>query len=269
MADSEMVKGYPTESDIEDILADLGLEIPTLSNSNYYAEFKQFVWGLVNAANWAMALGVYCPSPATFNVRGGKYLFKDAILTYTPGTAVDPTNNDTTYIWMDDANAIGHAVDGTGWPTTEHIKLAEIDVDADGVITAIRDLRGETFLQKIGNLTGNHAANIGINGGVPFILTATLVAGNTVVIHNANAPFKYRIINAWGFQTSADGGTVTIKNGTNTVINFQALSAADKEFVYINDLNDAYQDVAVNGSLSVVGAAGADCIVYIECVRVA
>lgn len=60
---------------------------------------------------------------------------------------MDPTDNDTTYIWLKPDNTIGSDIDGSGWPTTEHVKLAEIDVDSDGNITEIRDLRGRNFLQ--------------------------------------------------------------------------------------------------------------------------
>jgi hypothetical protein len=268
--DSEMNNGYPTIADIDDILAAAGIEIMTENNPMWYDELKQTIWGLLNAANWALSLGVYCPSSATFNVRGGKYLWKETVKTYTPSTAVDPTNNDTTYIWMDDANTIGSAIDGTGWPTTAHIKLAEIDVDSGGVITAIRDLRGETFLHKVGDLTGSHVANIGANGGVPFILPAAIVAGSTVVIHNANAPFKYRVIKAWSIATTADGGTWQVKNGANAITDAVAVTATDKAIDSAGTIDDAYHEVAAAGSLSVVGDGSlADAIVYIECVRVA
>jgi len=263
-----MNNGYPSIADIEDILAAAGIEIVTENNPMWYSELKQMIWGLLNAANWALALGVYCPSPSTFNVRGGKYLYKGTITTYTPSTAVDPTNNATTYIWIDSNNTLGSAVSGTGWPTTDHIKLAEIDVDVNGVITAIRDLRGENFLQITGNLTGNHVANIGANGGVPFILTAAIVNGSTVTIHNANAPFKYRVINAWSVATTNAGGTWTVKNGTNAITDAVAVTATDKTINKAGTIDNDYHEVAANGSLSVVGASNANAIVYIECVRV-
>ena len=151
--ESEMTGGYPTISEIEDALAARGIELMTPHDPNWYPEFQKAIWGLINALDWAMALGVFCPSAATFKVRGGKYIYKGTAKTYTPGDAVDPTDNDTTYIWMADDNTIGYAVDGTGWPIAEHIKLAEIDVDEAGIITAIRDLRGQSFMQFIGNPT--------------------------------------------------------------------------------------------------------------------
>jgi len=139
--------GYPAEADIDSFFSDRGLEIITENNANFMLDYKQAIWGLLNAIDWAGALGVWCVSSTTFNVRGGKYLYKGTVKTYTPGSAVNPTDNDTTYVWLTAANAIGSGIDGDGWPDVEHLKLAEIDVDADGVITAIRDLRGESFLR--------------------------------------------------------------------------------------------------------------------------
>lgn len=396
---SQMTGGYPPETAIEEFLDGCGIELLTQHNPNYLAEFKQFVWGILNAVNWTMALGVYCPTPYTFNVRGGKYLFKDTLKTYTPGDTVNPTDNDTTYIWMKDDNTIGSGIDGSGWPATEHIKLAEIDVDDEGVITAVRDLRGEVFLQYLKNvtshtgasaemspvfwdkgtpanddeiripfygrnaagekieyarlgikftavadgaeaatfsiwnmvagtlteatfvtasgaatltnktingdnntlsnialasiktvvgdadkvlmrdaagasvsdkITGKNLADIGANGGVPFILMATLTAGNMVVIHNANAPFKYRVIQAWSIALSADGGTFDLMNGENTITGNQDIGAVATEVMLVNSIDITYHEIAQGGSFSVVGDGSlADCIVYIMCMRVA
>lgn len=141
-----MTGGYPAEADIDAFLADRGIELLTENNENFIAEFKQFVWGLFNRVDWAGALSVYCPTATTFNVAGGEYLYKGVVKTYTPGSAVNPTDNDTTYVWLTPANAVASGIDGNGWPNTEHVKLAEIDVDADGVITDVRDLRGGAFL---------------------------------------------------------------------------------------------------------------------------
>jgi len=261
--------GYPQEADIDDYLSDRGLELISENCANSIGEYKQYTWGILNALDWAGALGVWCPSPTTFNVRGGKYLYRGAVKAYTPGSAVNPTDNDTTYIWLNDDNTIGSAIDGAGWPSAEHIKLAEIDVDSDGLITEVRDLRGETFLRVVGNLDGTHLANISANGGVSFILTATLTAGSTVQIHNADAPFKYRILDAWSVAASADAGTWKLTDGTNDLTDVVAVTATDKTIDRAGTIDDTYHEIAASGSLSVVGdGANADCVVYILCARV-
>jgi hypothetical protein len=254
-AGTSLENGYPAEADILEYFSDRGLEIITENNPNFIVEFVQSLWGLLNAFDWAGALGVYCPSTTTFNVRGGKYLFADEVKTYTPGTAVNPTDNDTTYIWMKYDNTIGSGIDGSGWPTFEHIKLAEIDVDAAGVITDVRDLRGETFLRY-------HPP------GGTFVLKATIANGNTVAVYNANAPCKCRILDAWSVAKSADGGTWKITDGTNDITNAVTVTSTDKTINRAGTIDDTYHEIAVGGSISVVGATGADAEVYILCMRV-
>jgi len=144
-----MSRGYPTLADILAWLEERGLELVSENNTNHVADFYQMIWGLLNAFEAFAALGVYFASSTTFNVRGGHYCWDTTEKEYTSGSPVDPTDNDTTYIWMANDNTIGSGIDGDGWPGTDHIKLAEIDVDADGVITAIRDLRGKTFLRFV------------------------------------------------------------------------------------------------------------------------
>ena len=143
----EMTGGYPAEADIETYLTALGLEIVDENNNNFMAQHKQYVFGIMNALRWAASLGVWLPSSSTFNVRGGKYNWRGTVKTYTAGSAVDPTDNDTTYIWMNPDNTIGSGIDGSGWPSYDHIKLSEIVVDSDGDITDVTDLRGESLLQ--------------------------------------------------------------------------------------------------------------------------
>lgn len=146
MTIASMDYGYPTEADILTWLSSNGIEpIPEYANP-FITDFRKFAYGILNSLRWAMSLGVYCPSVTTFNVRSGDYLFAGQVKTFAAGSAVDPTDSDTTYIWMKPDNTIGSGIDGDGWPATEHIKLAAIIVDGDGAITAVTDLRGQAFL---------------------------------------------------------------------------------------------------------------------------
>ena len=138
----QMTGGYPAVTDIETFLAALGIEIVDENNNNFMPQHKQFVYGILNALRWAASLGVWCPSSTTFNVRGGRYNWRGTVKTFTPSGAVDPTDNDTTYVWMKPDITIGSGIDGDGWPSYDHIKLAELTVDSDGDITDITDLRG-------------------------------------------------------------------------------------------------------------------------------
>jgi hypothetical protein len=291
-------RGYPALADILTQAEALGLEGIALGNTSFINDYWKSLWGLVNSLRWAMSLGVYPATATTFNVRGGNYLYDNTVKTYTPGAAINPTDNDTTYIWMKADNTIGSAVDGTGWTTDPHIKLAEIDVDADGVITAVRDLRDKLFLRRIGDVpTGvivgtsdsqvlttktissdsNTITNLAPDDlkvltssiAIPFIISAALTAGNTVAVYAANAPFKFRVVNAWSVAKSADAGTWKLTNGANDITNAVAVTATDKTVNQVGTLDDAYYEIAANGSLSVVGDGSlADVDVYIECIKV-
>jgi len=225
-------RGYPLLADILDQAEALGLEGIPLGNTNFIEDYWKSLWGLINAARWAMSLGVYAATPTTFNVRGGNYVWDNTVKTFTSGAAVNPTDNDTTYIWMAADNTIGSAIDGTGWTTDPHIKLAEIDVDSDGVITAIRDLRDKAFLTRSGDLTPSSLNVLTSNVAIPFLITATLTAGNTVAVFNANAPYKFRVVKAWSIAKSADAGTWKLTDGTNDITNAVAVTATDKTVNY-------------------------------------
>ena len=488
MVESAQTQGYPSLAVIEAFLQNIGVELITDSNTNFETEEKHWAYGMMAAIRWATTLRVYEASDTTFKVVGGKYLWGNTVKTYTTGTAIDPTDNDTTYVWMKSDNTIGHDIDGNGWPTTEHIKLAEVVVDSSGNITSITDLRGESFLRSVFNVLydggtsvealpvfwdspspadadeiripiyanndvaektevaritvtlddvsdGSEDATISFsqivagvltsigefvgttatqtltnktidgddntvqdlpltaiktdagnaskflerdgsgipqsgksvptgdvvgttdtqtltnktidgddntvqdlpltaiktdagnaskflerdgsgipqsgksvptgdvvgtsdtqtltnktidgddntiqdvnadalkvvtsNMAIPFILTATLTGGNTVQIHNSDAPFKYRVINAWAVAQSADGGTWKVTDGTNDITNAVAAGATDKGMSWPATIDDAYHEIAASGSLSVVGDGSlADVIVYIECIRV-
>lgn len=140
--------GYPATADIEALMALEGVEEMTDNNANFRTQFLNWLWSMLNRNLFASALGVWLPSTTAFNVRGGIYNYKGEVKTYTAGDDINPTDNDTTYIWLLPDNTIDSDIDGNGWPTTEHIKLAEIDVDDEGIITAVRDLRGQTFMKS-------------------------------------------------------------------------------------------------------------------------
>jgi len=210
---SEMVQGYPTPADILTYLADLGVEIPTQNYAPWHDELKQFVWTVANATRWAMSLSVYLASSTTFNVRGAEYRWRGTAKTYTPGSAIDPVDNDTTYIWMEADNTIGYGVDGDGWPTTDHLPLAEIDVDSDGVITAVRDKRGQRLLAQHQGITvpvvvASADASDQVKGRADYVCdgTADQVEINAAIQSLTSVASKYS-------GTNKTGGWVQLSEG--------------------------------------------------------
>ena len=248
-----MTGGYPAEADIDQYLGDRGIELIPEFDTNFIQEDKQRTWGILNALDWASVLGVYCPSPTTFNVRGGKYLFKGEIKTYTPGSAVDPTDNDTTYIWLKPDNSIGSAIDGTGWPSTEHIKLAEIDVDSDGKITAVRDLRGQTFLNYHSKKAIEaHTANDTLTAAESGSIHTNLGAGGTITLTlPASAPqgtvFTFAVQAVQ--ELRVDPGTATIRDDSGqTADKYKSADAIGECLTLIADSNGDWVTIAKNGT---------------------
>jgi len=141
LTQTSLLKGYPAIADVVTQLEALGLEGIPLGETNFLESYYKVLWGLVSSVRWAMTLGVYAATPTTFSVRSGQYLYDTTVKTFTAGAAINPADNDTTYVWMAADNTISSGIDGDGWPTAEHVKLAEVDTDEDGVITDIRDMR--------------------------------------------------------------------------------------------------------------------------------
>ena len=219
----EMTGGYPDVADIETYLAGIGLEIVDENNNNFMAQHKQFVYGLINAVRWAASLGVWLPSSTTFNVRSGRYNWRGTVKTYTPSGAVDPTDNDTTYVWMKSDNTIASGIDGDGWPDYDHLKLAEIVVDSGGVITAIADRRGEPLPPRGVKLLASVAA-VDLNS-VAFNSLYQCAAGKTwipvfVVMRNLSADAASTL------ATLGESASQTDFLGTQTLSNINAAGKA-------------------------------------------
>jgi hypothetical protein len=248
-----MERGYPADADIQDYLEDRGLEVVPENAVPYTEDFRKFVWGIINQLDWARTLAVYCATSTTFNIAGGKYVWKGEIKTYTPGSSIDPTDNDTTYIWVKPDNTIGSVVDGTGWPATEHIKLAEIDVDPDGVITAVRDRRADGFLQYLpktiieahtadDTLTlaenGSIHTNLGASGAVKLTLPASSLAGTI---------FTFAVQTAQ--ELRVDPGSKTIRDTSGqTADKYKVADAIGECLTLVADSNGDWMTIAKYGT---------------------
>ena len=134
---------YPTTTVITAYLTDQGITDIAENDTDFLLDWQQLLWHVLKRTHAGGVLGVYIdPDDATlFNVVGGLYDWNGTETTYTAGASIDPTDNDTTYVWLDSANTVQTAVDGTGWPSGDHLKLAEVVVDTSGNITNITDRR--------------------------------------------------------------------------------------------------------------------------------
>lgn len=163
-----MAQGYPTVTVIDAYLTAQGIEDIAEHDTDWQTEWKQKLWRWLNRTETAGAVSVYAVSTTTINAVTGYYYWDGVEQTFTAATAIDPTDDDTTYVWLAGDGTLDSAIDATGWPDYEHIKLAEVTTDADGVIINIVDRR--TML----------------GAPVPGAYTNVVCNDDGVIVHNGN-----------------------------------------------------------------------------------
>ncbi len=270
-----MAEVYPPDNTLLAITTDAetGVEYIETGKAPYYLEFRKMLYRLLDSTTRGNDLRLFDEGTLDVGVKAGYFWDGTTLRTYsgsTGNTLADDKAN--IYIYL---NSAGTLVinEYSAFPaiTVNHIRLAQITTSG-GDITAIVDLRGQHMFFSPGmvQVTGNQVANIAATGGVSVIFTATLTAGSTVAIHTANAPYKYRVIDAWSVAKSADGGTWKITDGTDDITDTVTVTSTDKTIDKAGTIDDAKYEIAASGSLSVVGdGANADVEVYVMAVRVA
>lgn len=149
LTDSEAAALHGTTDDNTDAAyPSLGLK----AWGNARARFDNRLIAAVMLANACRVFQVDGDTDA-IGVRAGRVRLAGQELTYAeqdPAIA-SLTDNDTTYVWLEDAGSgaaqVDSAIDATGWPLTPHIKLAEVTV-VSGAITAIVDRRSAMILDQ-------------------------------------------------------------------------------------------------------------------------
>ena len=265
-----MSEVYPSDNSLLNLAGDAetGVEYIETGKAPYYLEFRKLQYRLLQATRRANDLRVFDEGGLDIGVKAGKFWFGSILREYTASignTLADDKAN--IYIYINSAGTLV-ITEYTAFPDpdTFHIRLAQVTTSG-GDITAITDKRGtELFTQPI---TGGNCADYGSSGGVSVVFKAALTFGSTVQIHNANAPYKYRILDAWSVARSADAGTWKLTDGTNDITDAVAVTATDKTIDRAGTIDDAYHEIAASGSLSVVGDGSlADVEVYVLGIRV-
>jgi len=204
-------QGYPTEANIATYLTAQGVEEITENQTDYMQEYRQGLWQGMKRTEAVSALSCYAPTTTTVNFIAGNYTWNGEEKTYSPTSNNNPTDNDTTYYWMDSANTVQSAIDGTGWPATEHMKIAEVAVNASGVITDITDRR--TAVHKLfssGVTSGVTTGLIMVKSANSATVKALLdTATNNLFAVNAN-DFILKIVFCTG---TAAGATCVVDIG--------------------------------------------------------
>lgn len=133
-----------------------------------------------------------------------------------------------------------------------------------------RAVMGDGFLQPV------KLADVATSGGgligVPFVLNVATTGATPITVYNANAPFKFRIMDVVVRCDGANaGGTARLNTGAagaGTNITDAIICAVDQVVTRAGTINDAVAVIPAAGSLSVVlNAAGDSGNIDIYCIR--
>ena len=105
---------------------------------------------------------------------------------------------------------------------------------------------------------------------VPFVIAIQTVAATaTYNIFTSNCPSGLKVIDYYAIATGGAGAasdTAVVDDGTTAIGTTLDMNIADTTIARTLVLNDATQGIARGGSLRVVTASAAVCLVYITCV---
>ncbi len=117
---------------------------------------------------------------------------------------------------------------------------------------------------------GQIANNVAFDGGIPFILQVPVAGAATTSQYTADAPRKFRVIDAWSRNESANAGTWKLDDGSTDITDAVSVAASDTDVDSIGSLDDATAEIAANGSLRIVHTGGSfAATIYILCLPVA
>jgi len=148
-----------------------------------------------------------------------------------------------------------------------------VTVEQDSVLGLISHTPESYIQDTIGAATLTLERDLQV--GFPFILRVHVPSGvavGTIPIFDANAPFKFRIIDAWVQNYAAtSGGTVKLNDGTADITTTAMDGATNHLLGRATVVDDERVEIASGGTLSVVTASAGnqgEYDVYIMCMRV-
>ena len=117
-------------------------------------------------------------------------------------------------------------------------------------------------------ISGRNLARLDNTLGVPtFVLNKDVSgAGTTSVV--ADAPFEFRVIDAWSIGTNASAGSWRVENSTYDITGDVDKLASDYDVDRAININDAYYTISKGGDLNIVTIGSMACTVYVLCARV-
>lgn len=127
-----------------------GLAYPEAGLQPYYDWLIRSLHRLAEASAGDLRVWYDADDAAAVWVAPGRCSIAGEVLSFSGGSIdLGIYNNSTALIWLQDnagAAEIGTADTSAGWPTGDHLKLAEAQLDT-GEVTTITDRRFETLLK--------------------------------------------------------------------------------------------------------------------------
>ena len=118
-------------------------------------------------------------------------------------------------------------------------------------------------------ISGKALARLDNSLGVPTFILNKDISGAATTVVVSDAPFSFRIIDAWSIGTSAAGGSWKVTDGSNDIIPAVTQAANDNDVDRAVDIDDAYYKISKGGDVKIVHTgASLACTVYILCARV-
>jgi hypothetical protein len=229
-----------------------GVKFLALGESDYHNMFMNALHLLSReSAAWAM---VHDDDAAgtTVRVMPCRALLDGVTLVYAGGTiSLAAYNNDVAYVWVEDDGAgaaqIAADSDANGWPSTPHIKLAEVTL-ASGAVTAILDRSQEHKLGVAGIAMPGYDLSIETQGdtGTPSVVLMQLRDEGGNAIRQVNY-LRVRVCDVAGYQAATNA---TIAPGTNTTEAEEV--TAGKELILQSHTDGSFRIDLTNGTAETV-----------------
>jgi len=171
-------------------------------------------------------------------------------------------------------NALVVVADQTGEDHTFNIPdIATGAADTFAFLAEAQTLTNKTIDVDANTVTNINATELDPVGdvafGIPFLyrVDVTNVTGDTTVV--SNSAFKFRVIDAWSVNTTANGGVWSLKTDSGKMTSDITVAANDTDIDRPTQILDDMADVAATtGDLYVTSDATLDATIYILCLRI-
>ncbi len=264
-----MAELYPNDDLLLALAQDEGTGVDYIETGRtpYYLEFRRMLYRLLDTARRAGDLRVYADGDLSIGVKPGAF-WDGAVLRDYGGCDQSPLVDDRAaiYVYLNrDGGLVTDEYTGFPEPDVLHIRLARIETSG-GKIAAIVDCRGQQLWNQ--PVSGAHCVGCGVNGTPMILFHVAVENGATVNLHAGDAPYGYRIIDAWSIARGTASGSWQLQTGVNPVSDLVSLPTQSGGLSRAGLIDPVYAEISLGGSLAVVGdGANAHVDVYIAAVR--